>query len=86
MPTTLTDAKSPLLSGSTGFFLDETGYGAFSDVFGSSGMNTLAFGVVDVTYDFGASGLAIDNVTFTTSASPVPESETSCYSAQDFWK
>ena len=64
----LADANSFLLGASSGFFLDETGYQSLAHTFGSTGLHTLAFGVVDAPDEIGASGLLIDNITLT----PIP--------------
>ena len=46
----------------TTVFTNETGYQSFSAVIPTSGLHTVAFGVVDVHDAFGASGVLIDDV------------------------
>jgi hypothetical protein len=53
-------------------FTYETGYQPFSLTLASSGMHTLAFGVVDVHDSLGASAVLIDNVT----VNSIPEPDT----------
>lgn len=63
---------TPYVSSSS-TFNSETGYQTTTFMLTQSGTFTLGFGVMDVDDEIVLSGLLIDNVQLTSSASPIPE-------------
>jgi len=73
--TKLADTFSSFTSSSTKFAA-ETGFSTQTITFATGGTYTLGFGVVNVTDQFGDSGLLLDNVNVTPAVSAVPEPST----------
>lgn len=72
-PLVLADSSTAFAGGSLTVFLDETGFQTGAAVFGTTGVHTIAVGVIDTTDAIGASGLLVDDVTLISQVpGPVP--------------